>query len=113
MGLNLTVIPSPRVIDFTMDSPARRKPTKPRAWWRDCCYDHPGYATKDPNAIAGSAKGGKVKVHCKLCFEQLISRYLELDRLAVAAGNIPVVRTAEFLRSAGGPSTFSCFNLNF
>ncbi|KAI0073823.1 hypothetical protein K474DRAFT_1700112 [Panus rudis PR-1116 ss-1] len=74
-----------------------------RGWWRDFCYDHPLFKERDKNLQAQSQISGKPKVHCKLCFEQIVQRELEHDARAIQAGSLAIARTEQFIRSAMGP----------
>ena len=53
-----------------------------RGWWRALFVDHPGIASKSPDASAG----GKHKVWCRKCFDARVLSEMGRDEAEVRAG---------------------------
>lgn len=69
-------------------------PRNQRGWWREEFYDHPGLASKRPEARI-SPQSDKFKIFCKRCFEWAIAETIVSDQQEVAARSRDAVRTRE------------------
>lgn len=63
-----------------------------RGWWRDHFHDHPGYLSKNTDALL---PGMKNKVYCMNCMQYNIVEVQESDAKDVSAGTRSAVRSVE------------------
>ncbi|KAF8876090.1 hypothetical protein BD779DRAFT_1475814 [Infundibulicybe gibba] len=64
------------------------------SWWRQLCWDHPGYAAKtlDSFADGGSKNPSKPKVFCKACWIHRIEAEQRKDNEELSQGKRQDVR---------------------
>jgi len=65
-----------------------------RTWWREHFVDHPGFASKDPNAYTTSGTGTTKtnKLYCAVCLPVDAQKLLQDDYNAIDQGRITVAR---------------------